>query len=164
MKKIATLIAGILMVCGVYGAEEVTTTGAVAVKAEEKPASTTSWDFSGTNVEYIHTFSDSETKTIYGGDDIDLILQVKKNINADTWISAKYDTDDTDPDADDKIEILANRKIGKYLEVQVDLDLITSNDKGGIELQEDGDSTKSFIKYMATDKLTLKFAPFDMDL
>lgn len=167
MRKLATLLAGILMVCGVYGAEEATTAGAVAVTSEQvkvteeaKPSS--SWDFSGTNVEYIHTFSDSQTKTVYGGDDIDLILKVKKNIDADTWISAKYDTDDSDPDT--KIEILANRKLGKYIEVQVDLDLITSDKKGGIALEEDRDSTKSFIKYMATDKLTLKFAPFDMDL
>jgi hypothetical protein len=167
MRKLATLLAGILMVCGVYAAE-VTTEAAVAVKPVEQVKATeevkpsSSWDFSGTNVEYIHTLSDSQTKTVYGGDDIDLILKVKKNIDADTWISAKYDTDDSDPDT--KIEILANRKLGKYLEVQVDLDLITSNDEGGIELKEDRDSTKSFIKYMATDKLTLKFAPFDMDL
>ena len=67
MKKMATLIAGILMVCGVYGADETT-------KA-------TTWDFSGTNVEYVHTFVDTDKDSSYAGKDVDLILKVKKTID-----------------------------------------------------------------------------------
>lgn len=179
MKKIAIMVAGILMAFNIFAAEEAGKESKEKVEETKAEAAVTEtakkdsgWDFSGTNVEYVHTFLDSDKKTNYSGKDVDLILKVKKTIDENTWISAKYDTDDSDPDT--KIEILANRKIGKYLEAQIDLDLITDSTTkdettgkevkvGGIQLTEDNDSAKSFIKYKATDKLTLKFAPFNID-
>lgn len=164
MRKIAIILAGVLLTFGAYAADS-TTGGAVAVtevktvvkeevKPEFKPFS--SWDFTGTNVEYKHTLYDNVLDTNYGGKDIDFILQVKKNLDENTWISASYDTDDSNPDT--VVEILANRKFGKYIEAQLDLDLFTD----GLQLAEDNDSKKNFIKYKATDNLSFKFAPYDI--
>lgn len=117
--------------------------------------------YGGTNVEFVYTFADSAKKTSYSGLDEDFILVLKRYIDKDTWIYAKYDTDDSNPDT--KIEILANRKIGKYIEAQLDLDLITSDSKGGIALTEDDDSRKSYIRYGVTDNFWLKMAVYSID-
>ena len=156
MKKVLLALAALTMTVSVYAAD-----------AKPEAKATTTWDFTGTNVEYKHTFVDTDTKTNYSGKDVDLILQVKKDLDPNTWISFKYDTDDSNPD--DVVEVLVNRKFGKYIEAQLDMNLVLGHEKAnndpndGINLEEDSDSSKSFIKYQATDNLNIKFAPFDID-
>ncbi len=151
MKKMLFLLTGILLAVNLYSEDvAVVTQGAIIVKETEKPKEEvklietqkeeakfipyTKWDYGGTNVEFVYTFADKAKETSYAGLDEDFILVLKRYIDKDTWIYAKYDTDDSNPDT--KIEILANKKIGKYIEVQLDLDLITSDSKGGIALTE----------------------------
>lgn len=156
MKKVLLALAALTMTVSVYAAD-----------AKPEAKATTTWDFTGTNVEYKHTFVDTDKKTNYSGKDVDLILQVKKDLDPSTWISFKYDTDDSNPD--DVVEVLVNRKFGKYIEAQLDMNLVLGHEKAnndpndGINLEEDSDSSKSFIKYQATDNLNIKFAPFDID-
>jgi hypothetical protein len=178
MKKMLFLLTGILLAVNLYSEDvAVVTQGTIIVKETEKPKEEvklietqkeeakfipyTKWEYGGTNVEFVYTFVDKAKETSYAGLDEDFILVLKRHIDKDTWIYAKYDTDDSNPDT--KIEILANKKIGKYIEVQLDLDLITSDSKGGIALTEDDDSRKSYIRYGVTDNFWLKMAVYSID-
>lgn len=140
MKRIAALLAGIVMVSGLSFAE---------VK----------WDFKGTKVDFEQTFLDSETETMETGDEIDLILKLKTDLDESTKISLKYDTDDSNPD--NKAEMIVTRKISDYITAQVDLDVVTTT---GFAIEEDKDSDKSFIEFKATDAVTLKFMPLTMKM
>ena len=104
------------------------------------------------------------------GKDEDFILKVKKQLDEKTWISFKYDTDDSNPDY--TVEVLAGRKFNEFLEAQMDMDLMLgdklkadgSSQSQGIRLAEDDDSEKAFIKYTPNKQLAVKFHPFDIDL
>ena len=151
MKKIGFLLVGLMLAATTaFGAEE--------AKKDMPPAK---WDFSESNVEFKAYLYNSQSGAIKKGKDEDFILKVKKQLDEKTWISFKYDTDDSNPDT--KIEVIVNRKFNEYLEAQLDMDLVTA-DGSGIDLREDDDSEKVFIKYTPNNKLAVKFNPYDIDL
>ena len=151
MKKIGFLLVGLMLAATTaFGAEE--------AKKDMPPAK---WDFSESNVEFKAYLYNSQSGAIKMGKDEDFILKVKKQLDEKTWISFKYDTDDSNPDT--KIEVIVNRKFNEYLEAQLDMDLVTA-DGSGIDLREDDDSEKVFIKYTPNNKLAVKFNPYDIDL
>ncbi len=158
MKKGLMLLAGMCLACNIVIAEE--------VKEEENMLETvktavtsTSWDFSGTNVEFEAKLYDSNQDTQEMGTDSDLILKVKKQLDTKTWIYFKYDTDDANPD--NTVEFVAKRKFNEYLEAQVDLDVDVEN---GLAISEDSDSDKVWIKYYPNEKYTIKLAPYDIGM
>lgn len=140
MKRIAVLLAGLALVSGISFSEM-------------------KWDFKGTKVDFEQILMDSASETMETGDEIDFILKLKKDIDENTSLAIKYDTDDSNPDS--KGELLVKRKISEYITAQVDLDLKTEN---GFAIEEDGDSDKSYIAFKATDSLTVKFMPLNMDM
>lgn len=151
MKKFWVLFAGVSLVVSLYGAEE--------AKKDVVVLPVTTWDFTGSKVDFKAALYDTRTGAIKAGKEEDFIFQVKKNVDEKSWVQVKYDTRDSNPDK--IVELLANRKFNKYLEAQVDADLDLTT---GVSLSEDSDSSKIWIKYYQNDKLTWKFAPYDIDL
>lgn len=162
MKKIGFLVIGLLMAATAAFGEE--------VKTESKPLPPAKWDFTDSNVEFKAYWYNSQSGAIKMGKDEDFILKVKKQLDEKTWISFKYDTDDSNPDY--TVEVLAGRKFNEFLEAQMDMDLMLgdklkadgSSQSQGIRLAEDDDSEKAFIKYTPNKQLAVKFHPFDIDL
>lgn len=161
MKKIGFLVIGLLMAATAAFGEE--------VKTESKPLPPAKWDFTDSNVEFKAYWYNSQSGAIKMGKDEDFILKVKKQLDDKTWISFKYDTDDSNPDY--TAEVLAGRKFNEFLEAQMDMDLKlgdklngTASQSQGIRLEEDNDSEKVFIKYTPNKQLAVKFHPFDIDL
>lgn len=144
-KKLILLLAGILL---------------IGANAFAKGEESTKWDFKDSNVEWKSTLYSSETEETKFGKDLDLILKLKKQLDENTSIYLKYDTDDGDGH-DDKAEFVAKRKINKFLYLQVDLDVKTSD---GFDIIEDDDSSKTKIVFKATDDVELTFNPLEIDL
>lgn len=158
MKKVLITLASLIMAASVYAADATA------------PAKKVTWDFAGSNVEYKAYLYNSEVKGgMTNGKDEDFVLVLNANVADDTKISFKWDTNDgaansykTDTkEKENNIEVLVNKKFSKYIEAQVDLNLLTDT---GFNVEEDNDSSKVFIKYRPNDSLTVKFAPFDIDL
>lgn len=186
-KKIGFLVLGLIMAASAYGADEIQSQiqtqeikqETVVVKKEETKKEAvvmplSKWDFSESNVEFKAYWYDSQSGAVKMGKDEDFILKVKRQLDEKTWISFKYDTDDSNPDY--TVEVLAGRKFNEYLEAQMDMDLklgdkLEKDSSGqlvsksqGIRLEEDNDSEKVFIKYTPNKNLAIKFNPFDIDL
>lgn len=158
MKKTLILLAGMALACNVIFAEEVKTEEN-ALETVKKAVTSTGWDFSDSNVEFEAKLYDSSMDSQEMGTDSDLILKVKKQLDENTWISFKYDTDDSNPD--DVVEFLANRRFNEYLEAQLDLNILVDD---GLSIEEDDDSDKVWIKYYPNDKYTIKFSPYDIGM
>lgn len=150
-KKLAVLVLTLLAVVNSYGAEE--------VKKDVVALPFTNWDFSGSKVDFKAALYDTRTGAVKVGKEEDFILQVKKALDDKTFFQIKYDTRDSNPDT--IVELLVNRKFNKNFEAQADVDLTLTT---GVSLAEDADSTKVWVKYYQNDKLTWKFAPYDIDL
>lgn len=185
-KKIGFLVLGLIMAATAYAADEVQTQAVNTEvkqetvvkkeegKKEEKKIPKTKWDFSDSNVEFKAYLYDSQSGAVKMGKDEDFILKVKRQLDEKTWISVKYDSDDSNPDY--TVELLAGRKFNDYLEAQMDMDLklgdkLEKDSSGqlvsksqGVRLEEDNDSEKVFIKYTPNKNLAIKFNPFDIDL
>lgn len=158
MKKVLITLASLIMAASVYAADATA------------PSKKVTWDFAGSNVEYKAYLYNSEVKGgMTNGKDEDFVLVLNANVADDTKISFKWDTNDGGANAnktpqkepEDNIEVLVNKKINKYIEAQIDLNLVTAD---GFVVGEDDDSSETFIKYRPNDSLTVKFAPFDIDL
>lgn len=150
-RKFWVVLAGLTIITSLYGAEE--------AKKNVVTLPITTWDFTGSKVDFKAALYDTRTGAIKAGKEEDFIFQVKKNVDDKSWVQIKYDTRDANPDK--IVELLANRRFNKYLEVQVDGDLDLTT---GVSLSEDSDSSKIWVKYYANDNLTWKFAPYDIDL
>lgn len=149
MKKASILLAGLLLVSGTtFAASEL--------------------DFSGTQVKFKSVLVNSQGKGVNddSNGDTDAVIQVKYKINDKTSASIKFNTDDDKVDAskpstmDTTAELLVKRVDGP-LEAQFDIDMRFGT---GLEIREDYDSSKTYIKWKQSDALTLGFYPFNMGL
>lgn len=149
MKKASILLAGLLLVSGTtFAASEL--------------------DFSGTQVKFKSVLVNSQGKGVNddSNGDTDAVIQVKYKINDKTSASFKFNTDDDKVDAskpstmDTTAELLVKRVDGP-LEAQFDIDMRFGT---GLEIREDYDSSKTYIKWKQSDALTLGFYPFNMGL
>lgn len=149
MKKASILLAGLLLVSGTtFAASEL--------------------DFSGTQVKFKSVLVNSQGKGVNddSNGDTDAVIQVKYKINDKTSASIKFNTDDDKVDAskpstmDTTAELLVKRVEGP-LEAQFDIDMRFGT---GLEIREDYDSSKTYIKWKQSDALTLGFNPFNMGL
>lgn len=159
-KRFGILVAALILVTGTVFAEE--------IKKEEKKSdsvfSLTKWDFTGSNVEFKAYLHNSEKGIMYAGKDEDFVLNARRQIDEKTFLQFGYNTDDSEEggaNPDYELEILVNRKFNDRVEAQMDVQLLTDD---SIRLREDFDSEKVYIKYKATNNLSLKFNPFDIDL
>ncbi len=112
-KKLAVLALTLLAVVNSYGADE--------PKKDAVSLPIITWDFSGSKVDFKAALYDTRTGAVKVGKEEDFIFQVKKSVDDKSWVQIKYDTRDSNPDK--VVELLANRKFNKYLEVQADVDL-----------------------------------------
>lgn len=144
MKKASILLAGLLLVSGTtFGASEL--------------------DFSGTQVKFKSVLVNSQGKGVNddSNGDTDAIIQVKYKINDKTSASLRFNTDDLNNSTSDNVAELLIKRVDGPIEAQFDIDMDFSS---GINVKEDFDSNKTYIKWKQSDALTLGFYPFNMGM
>lgn len=153
MKKASILLAGLLLVSGTtFAAGEL--------------------DFSGTQVKFKSVLVNSQSKGVNddSNGDTDAIIQAKYKINDKTSASFKFNTDDESSSTADYTAELLVKKVDGPLEAQFDIDMRVGNTISagagytGLEIREDFDSSKTYIKWKQSEALSLGFYPFNMGM
>ena len=78
-RKFLTLFIGLSVVGALFGADE-------AKKDVVSLPITTTWDFTGSKVDFKAALYDTRTGAIKAGKEEDFIFQVKKNVDDKSWV------------------------------------------------------------------------------
>lgn len=151
MKRTATLLAGLLLVTGtVFAAEGLDFSGTV-IKAQSILVNT----------------NDSGNVNDDSNGDTDIVLKAKYNLDNNTTVTFKFDTDSEKDTYDDNMNIMVKTVQGK-VEAQFDaglkLNANTTESSSGIQFRENQDSSDTYIKYNHTKDMAVTFYPFNMGL
>lgn len=136
MKKLATLIAGVMLVGGTIFAGDLSVNG----KVEH---------------ELLSINTNNETIGLTNGGDQYFQLNITKELNETTKLTLGYDTDDANPDMVGALKL--TKQVNDNIEAQVAVDVDTTT---GMKFSE-SDGGDTYIKFMPSDVLTLTFKPFE---
>lgn len=147
MKKALVLVAGLFLATGTVFAE-----GKI--------------DFSGSSIRYQQLIRNSEWgNQMYSDSDwgTDAVLKLNYVIDSNNTVSLKYSTDDddgTDENGTDSLGSLIFKRVDGPIEAQFATEFSLSGEDE--DIQEDKDSTDTYIKYNLKEDLSLTFYPYNM--
>ncbi|MGM0507775.1 MAG: hypothetical protein ACQERZ_01205 [Fusobacteriota bacterium] len=136
MKKLAVLVAGVMLVGGTVFAGDMSVSGKVAHTA-------------------LKYNSNADVVDLLDGGDQYFMLDLTKELDETTTLTLGYDTDDANPDMVGSLKL--NKDVNDSIEAQVAVDLDTSV---GMALSE-ANGGDTYIKFTPSDIYSITFKPFE---